>query len=236
MWHVGWVGIAIFSMFAVIAAFALGPRLARLRRIFSAPAARLDALPRSGPVVLQGRVVPGPEPLVGAPFSGRAAARVRAELGHEVTSRGHKILRVELSRELASDFALEDEAGHRVVVTDVAGAWTDTEPDLENRPISEPEVRAFLANNGLQPDDHPALFQEPRWSESGIFEGDYVYVAGVVLPDGSVGASPERRVRITTATPESYASLRAAFKWTFVVFGVICGVMVAIGLIGPRFE
>lgn len=242
MWQVGWIGISIFAMYAICAVIALASRFRRLGKIFAAEPAPLDRLPSSGPVVVRGKVAAASatEPLLVAPFSRRGAARMEVQVGpKKSTKKGVRILDAKLETKAGTRFALEDGAGHRVLVAGEDPAVLDVPP--EEGDATEQAMRAFLTANGKQASDFEDTLQDPTWEELAIYEGADVHAMGELAAQGEHGAPVLRApaggsLVLTTENRESYRQLWVALKWTTIVFGVICGVMVLIGLIGAQTE
>ncbi|HEY3445990.1 MAG TPA: hypothetical protein VGK67_06465 [Myxococcales bacterium] len=234
MWHVGWVGLALFVVFCAIAAIAVGPRFKRLGRVFGTPPTAIGALPASGIVVVHGKVVAADAPLPSGPFTGRPVARVEVAVGPRLaTKQGHDGIDVKLETVVGARFALEDAQGRRLFV---AGEDPTALDALPSEGVADDRaLRAFLAANGRQPSDFESTLEHGRYRETAICEGAEIYAWGE-LREGALRAPAGGTLVLTTEDPRSYRSLIAALKWTFVVFGVISAALVAIGAIGPRLE
>lgn len=235
MWHVGWVGVALFVVFSGIAAIAVGPRFARLGKVFGRPPSPLDALPAAGAVVVRGKVVSDGGPLPAGPFSRLPAARVEVEVGPKKALKGGAVgIDVRLSTEVGARFALEDAQGRRVSVEGADPAVLDS-PSISEGRVDEAALRAYLAANGRQASDFAETLEDGRYCETAIREGAEVHAWGELR--GGVLRAPEGgKLVLTTERPESYRSLVFALKVTFVIFAAISLVLVAIGLVGARLE
>jgi hypothetical protein len=235
MWQVGWIGMAIFAVFAVIEAGIFVPKMRRLGKIFGAAPSGLDTLRPDELVVVHGRVAADLAPLLVAPFTGRAAARLLLDLGERDSRR--KVARVpELSARLAVPFALVDELGHRVRIpaTDPEQLELPTLASATGAASSE-AARAFLESQGKSARKN---LHRPTYMERGLFEGEEVWAMGIVRPGPvpELGAPAGGRLILTSESPESYRELARALRWTTIVFAAICGILVLIGLVGASLE
>lgn len=177
-------GGVIFLIGAIIALVNI-KNMKRRSRIIATPTSPIAQAAGNGPVEIKGRVVPGDQGVVMAPFSGRTGVWVKIQV-QEYRSSGRSGYWATLLDELDHRPFYVDDASGQLARIDANGAnvIVDTHTVASSGMFSDaqPHIQQFLASRGISTTSWIGMNKRMRFSEQ------------VILPDGPIYAiGPSRR-------------------------------------------
>lgn len=250
--------LAVVVLIIGIAAMASSRKdLRRRRRILDTPTSPIAEAPGSGLVEIKGRVLPGDQGLVRAPFSARSVVWFRVTV-EELRNSGKSSTWVKVVSEVdGRTFYVDDGSGQTArVVPSGANVILDKQDVARSGTFRDapPALEAFLQQRGVKSTSWFGLNKSMRYEEETLAPGDSLYALGrakrepgpPVQTDGyrttpttrlllESGIGEEEELILTNKTEEQLVSrLRTGFVTGVVVtaIGAVITLVAAASLFG----